>query len=71
MDYDEEVVGYLSATDEMDNLWQWFTKDDILKLQEFDYSIHVYEAHDFKWYEKFQHWLIHQQNSKLINKIKL
>tara|TARA_R110000851_G_scaffold11678_4_gene40838 strand:+ start:1168 stop:1545 length:378 start_codon:yes stop_codon:yes gene_type:complete len=71
MDFDEEVVGFLSATDEIDNLWSWFTKSDIIKLQKFNYSIHVYETKDYKWYEKFNHWLINQKNSKLIQEIKL
>jgi len=32
MDFDEELVGYLSATDSLETLWQWFPKDDIIKL---------------------------------------
>jgi|TARA_R110000796_G_scaffold59568_2_gene137408 hypothetical protein len=71
MDYDEEVVGYLSVTDELDNLWGWFTRDDIIRLQEFNYKIHVYESQDYKWYEKFQHWLINQESLKLIEEIEL
>lgn len=71
MDYDEEVRGYLSATDKLDTLWNWFTKDDIIRLQNFGYVIHVYESQDFKCYEKFQHWLINQETSKIIEKIKI
>lgn len=71
MDFDEEISGYLSATDTLEDLFKWFTKEDILKLQNFGYSIHVYETEDYKWYDKFSHWVISQENSKLINQIKI
>lgn len=71
MPFDEELVGYLSATDTLNNLWNWFTQEDITKLEEHGYYIHVFETDDYKWYDKFQHWVISQANSKITNKILL
>lgn len=71
MDFDTELVGYLSATDSLEDLFKWFSKDDILKLQEQNYFIHEYECEDFKFYEKFQHLVINQEKSKIIKQIKL
>lgn len=71
MDFDPELQGYLSATDSLDTLFNWFTKEDILKLQDHGYYIHVYETEDFKFYERFQHQIISQHNSKIVKQIKL
>ncbi len=68
MPFDEELVGYLSATDSLETLWNWFTKEDIQELQKHGYYIHEYETDDYKFYDKFQHWVISQKNSKLIGK---
>jgi hypothetical protein len=69
MDFDPELVGYLSATDELDTLYQWFTKEDILRLQQHGWFIYMYETEDYKFYDRFQHYVINQTNSKLIKKI--
>ena len=69
MDYDPEIVGWLSATDSMDSLWNWFTKDDIKELQKHDYFIHVFEAEEEKFYERFQHIIIKQETSIVTQKI--
>lgn len=71
MDFDETIVGYLSATPTLDELFNWFTKDDIVKLQEHDYYIHVFESDDYKFYDRFQHFVINKESSKLIEKIVL
>ena len=71
MDFDNELIGWLSATDSLENLYQWFTKEDILKLQEHGWFIHVYESNDYKFYERFQHLIINQDKSKLLYKITL
>lgn len=71
MDFDEELVGYLSATESLETLYQWFPKEDIIKLQEHGYYIHVYETDDHKFYERFQHQVINQSKSKLVKQIKL
>ena len=65
MDYDEELKGWLSAADSLENLYQWFPVEDIIRLQEHGYRILVYENDNVKWYDKFQHWVIHQETSYL------
>lgn len=69
MDFDPELIGWLSATDNLENLYQWFPKHDIERLQHFGWFIHEFEAEDYKFYEKFQHLIIKQDTSKLIRKI--
>lgn len=69
MDFDKDLCGYLSAADSLDSLWQWFSKEDIKKLQEHGYYIHEYEAKDFEWYERFEHWIINQDTSVLSKRI--
>lgn len=71
MDFDEELVGWLSSTDSLETLYQWFTENDIKKLQKYGWFIHVYETQDYKFYEKFKHYIIKQSTSKLIDKIEL
>lgn len=71
MDFDPELSGYLSATDSLEDLHKWFPKEDIKRLQDFGYSIHVYESADYKFYERFQHLVINQESAVLINKLTL
>ena len=71
MDFDPEIVGWLSATDDLEQLWFWFTKEDILKLQEHGWFIHIFEAEDVKFYERFQHKVIKQDTAKVIEVIRL
>jgi hypothetical protein len=67
MDFDEEIVGWLSATDSLDTLFHWFTKEDIIALQEHGWFIHEFEASDVKFYERFQHVIIKQETSKVLS----
>lgn len=71
MPFDRELIGWLSVADSLGHLYQWFTREDILKLQEYGYHILEYEATDFKFYEPFQHNVINQKTSILTNKFKL
>ena len=71
MEFNPEIVGWLSATESLETLFIWFTKEDILKLQEHGWFIHKYEASDVKFYERFQHQLIKQDTSKIINIVRL
>ena len=50
MDYDPEIVGWLSATESLDELYNWFTKEDIIKLQPFGWYLHEFETNDIKYY---------------------
>src|SRR6478735_3708393 len=69
MDFDEELVGWLSATETLEDLWKWFTREDVEKLQDHGWFIFEYEATDYKFYDRFQHMVISQETSKLICKI--
>lgn len=71
MPFDEELVGYLSATDVYEDLFKWFSKEDILKLQAMGYYIYEYSAKDYKFYEPFQHFVINQDSSKIVKRIDL
>lgn len=71
MPFDDELVGWLSATDTLESLWNWFTVDDILKLQKHGWFIHEYEVDTYRFYDKFQHYVICQKTSKIIRKIPL
>lgn len=66
MDFDPEIVGYLSSVESLEDLFKWFTKDDLKKLHKENYSIHVYESKDYKRYDRFQHWVINKENSVLL-----
>ena len=69
MNFDPELVGFLSATTDLEELKNWFSDADIAKLGEFGWFIHEYEAEVYKFYERFQHFVICQKTSKLIGKI--
>lgn len=61
MPYDEDLVGWLSATDSLDDLFLWFTTDDIEALEEHGYFITVYSAELAKTYKN--HLVICQHTS--------
>jgi len=71
MDFDPEIVGWLSATDSLETLYNWFTKEDIIRLQKWGWYIHEFEAVDVKFYERFQHQVINQETSKVLRVIDL
>ena len=71
MDYDPEIVGYISVADSIEHLLQWFPVKDIVELQKHGYKVDVYESEDVKFYEKFQHNVILQKTAKLIFSFKL
>ncbi len=71
MEFDSELVGWLSATETLNNLFIWFPKEEIIKLQKFGWYLHEFEATDYKYYAPFEHSIINQKTSKLIRKIEL
>ena len=71
MDFDPEIVGWLSATDSLETLYNWFSKEDITCLQKHGWFIHEFEAVDAKFYERFQHQVINQETSKVLRVIDL
>jgi hypothetical protein len=69
MDFDPELVGWLSAVENLDDLYQWFTIEDIKALQECGWYIHEYESSDWQFYDRFQHLIINQFSSRPTKKI--
>lgn len=67
MPYDKNIVGWLSATKTIDELYQWFPLKDIERLQEYQYYIHMYETKNYKKHNN--HWVICQNTSIVKNKI--
>ena len=71
MDFDSVLRGYLSAADNLEILDKWFSKEDILKLQEHGWFIHKYESNDYWFYKRFEHYVIDQKSMRLLEKIVL
>tara|TARA_R110000851_G_scaffold47424_1_gene115039 strand:- start:19719 stop:20075 length:357 start_codon:yes stop_codon:yes gene_type:complete len=67
MPYDKDIIGWLSATDTLENLWFWFTKEDIAQLEEHGYYITLFEATDYRFHNN--HWVIHQETSVVIEQL--
>lgn len=68
MEFDPALKGYLSATTDIPSLLQWFPIADILELQKHGYYIYKYVSDDFKYYDKFSHYIIHEK-AVIIEKI--
>jgi hypothetical protein len=71
MDFDESIVGWLSAVDNIEHLWVWFSKEDIKKLQEHGWYIHEFTAEEEKFYDRFQHLVIKQSTARVTQIIEL
>lgn len=69
MPFDKDIVGWLSATDDLESLWFWFTKEDIIRLEEHGYFITIYEATKYRFHNN--HWVICQETSILTEMVKL
>lgn len=69
MNFDEEVSGYLSCTESLEDLYIWFSKEDLKSLKEHGYEIYLYSSEDYTYYDRFEHYLINQKTSKIIGKI--
>lgn len=69
MPFDPDIAGWLSATETLDELFQWFSIEDIDKLEKYGYSICLYEASEYKYYKN--HWVINQKKSNLIETLSL
>ena len=66
MPYDEKIVGYLSATLSLKELYKWFSKHDIKKLNTYGYEVIKYRSNDYFYHNG--HWLIHK-DSKIKRKV--
>lgn len=61
MPFDPDLVGWLSATDSIETLFLWFSKDDINQLEKHGWFIHLYEAENVREYKN--HLVICQKTS--------
>lgn len=69
MRFDNNVCGWLSVTDTLEDLYHWFSREDIARLEKFGYFITLYESEDFRFYGN--HYLIDQKTSRLITRLSL
>jgi len=63
MPFNPNIVGWLSATETFEELLQWFSEEDILKLEKYGYLISIYEATEY--HTNDNHWVIKQSSSVL------
>jgi hypothetical protein len=63
MPFTPEIVGYLSATKTIEELFAWFPPEDIARLETLGFFILKYEAFDYKYHAN--HWAINQETSEL------
>lgn len=63
MPFDPECVGYLSATEDLEQLFTWFPPSDILQAFKDGYRLTEYEVSETakKFNTEFQHWLISEK----------
>ena len=69
MPFDAELIGWLSATESIEELFNWFSVEDIKRLEVYGWFISVYEAERVKAYKN--HLVICQETSRLIECIPL
>jgi len=65
MPYDEKIIGYISVVDSLENLYNWFSKEDLELLKNYNYGILEYKATDYKRHDN--HYIINAKTSKLIS----
>lgn len=71
MEFDETIVGWLSAVEDLKDLWSWFSKKDVEQLQKHGWFIHEFESTESRFYERFNHTIIKQDASKVIRVIEI
>jgi len=54
MPFDSELVGWLSVTEQLSDIWHWFTKEDVHRLQQHGWYVHGYHATVWKDHENHQ-----------------
>jgi hypothetical protein len=48
MPYNADVLGYLSGCDTLVNLYNWFTHEEMLRLQKMEYALYKYQSSDYR-----------------------
>lgn len=69
MPFEQQLVGYLSVADSLEHLYQWFSKANIINLQDLGFTIEEYISNDYKFYDLYKHNIINQKTSKLNNRL--
>ena len=46
MPFEQELVGFISVADSLQHLYQWFSREEIFKLQEKDFFIKEYVSNE-------------------------
>ncbi len=64
MPFDPTIVGYLSTAKTIEDLYHWFSIDDLVKLNDHGIYMFEYEASDFRVYAN--HWVINEKTSKVV-----
>lgn len=59
MPFDPEIRGWLSVTPTIEELFQWFPKEDIMRLAESGYVISHYLSDDVKFHNG-HHFILHE-----------
>lgn len=71
-DQNEECAGgFLSCTDSMDSLFDWFGREELLKLKDNGYDICIFKSAEHKFHEKYKHFLFKEEGSLLVAKINI
>lgn len=72
MDHNDECAGgFLSCTDSMDSLFDWFGREELFKLRDNGYNICIFKAEEHKFHEKYKHFLFRQEGSILVATINI
>lgn len=67
MNHDDDCAGgFLSCTDSMDSLFDWFGREELFKLRDNGYNICIFKAEEHKFHEKYKHFLFKERGSLLI-----
>lgn len=69
MPYDNNIVGWISATRSLDDLFLWFTESDIKELEKHGWFITIYKSKKAKVYNN--HFVICQVTSNIIGVLKI
>lgn len=54
MPFDDSLIGWLSATKSLEQLWGWFTREDIYALQKHGWYLYAFKATLYKDYANHQ-----------------
>ena len=72
MSFDDNCAGgFISCTDTLDNLYNWFSREELLKLVDNGYDVLVFKAEESKFHEKFKHHLFKKEGSIIVAKINI